>query len=99
MSQFLATIRRDVPIDLDLDALTVTPPDGAELRKIFDELEFKSLADKILNKSENKPKQVNQQLDLFAENAPESQDLFENTSKKALTPKNILINSLRMRKK
>lgn len=99
MSQFLATIRRDVPIDLDLDALAVTPPDGAELRKIFDELEFKSLADKILNKSENKPKQVNQQLDLFAENAPESQDLFENTSKKALTPKNILTNSLRMRKK
>ena len=84
MSQFLATIRRDVPIDLDLDALAVTPPDGAELRKIFDELEFKSLADKILNKSENKPKQVNQQLDLFAENAHESQDLFENTSKKSV---------------
>ena len=84
MSQFLATIRRDVPIDLNLDALAVTPPDSAELRKIFDELEFKSLADKILNKSENKPKQVNQQLDLFAESAPESQDLFENTSKKSV---------------
>ena len=68
MSQFLATIRRDVPIDLDLDALTVTPPDGAELRKIFDELEFKSLLDKFVKKPQQQQKVVNQQLDLFAEN-------------------------------
>ena len=81
MSRFLATIRRDVPIDLDREALAVTAPDEAELRKIFDELEFRSLADKILNKSENKPKQVNTQLDLFAENPSDGAELFKNASK------------------
>ena len=81
MSRFLATIRRDVPIDLDREALVVTAPDEAELRKIFDELEFRSLADKILNKSENKPKQVNTQLDLFAENPSDGAELFKNASK------------------
>ncbi|MDD5875841.1 MAG: DNA polymerase I, partial [Prevotellaceae bacterium] len=81
MSRFLATIRRDVPIDLDRETLAVTAPDEAELRKIFDELEFRSLADKILNKSENKPKQVNTQLDLFAENPSDGAELFKNASK------------------
>ena len=84
MSQFLATIRRDVPIDLDLGALAVKAPDAQKLRQIFDDLEFRNLADKMLNKSENKPKQVNSQLDLFAENPTESQDFFENTSKNSV---------------
>ena len=72
MSYFLATIRTDVPIDLDMDALRLTDPDEAQLRKIFDELEFKTLADKILKKTEIKPKVVNTQLDLFSNFAPES---------------------------
>lgn len=74
MSYFLATIRTDVPIDLDMDALRLTDPDEAQLRKIFDELEFKTLADKILKKTEIKPKVVNTQLDLFSNFAPESAD-------------------------
>ena len=41
-SKFLATIKTDVPIPLDLDSLAVADPDEDELRKIFDELEFKS---------------------------------------------------------
>ena len=72
MSYFLATIRTDVPVDLDMDALRLTDPDEAQLRKIFDELEFKTLADKILKKTEIKPKVVNTQLDLFSNFAPES---------------------------
>ncbi|MBQ8452813.1 MAG: DNA polymerase I [Prevotella sp.] len=74
MSYFLATIRTDVPIDLDMDALRLTDPDEAQLRKIFDELEFKTLADNILKKTEIKPKVVNTQLDLFSNFAPESAD-------------------------
>ena len=74
MSYFLATIRTDVPVDLDMDALRLTDPDEAQLRKIFDELEFKTLADKILKKTEIKPKVVNTQLDLFSNFAPESAD-------------------------
>jgi DNA polymerase-1 len=50
MSKFLATIRRDVPIELDMDALKVTPPNEDALRKIFAELEFRTLIDKFLNK-------------------------------------------------
>ena len=74
MSYFLATIRTDVPVDLDMDALRLTDPDEAQLRKIFDELEFKTLADKILKKTEIKPKVVNAQLDLFSNFAPERAD-------------------------
>lgn len=49
-SKFLATIKTDVPIPLDLDALAVADPDEDELRKIFDELEFKSFANRFLKK-------------------------------------------------
>ncbi|MCD8297914.1 MAG: DNA polymerase I [Prevotella sp.] len=65
-SKFLATIRTDVPVELNLDALKVTEPDASALRKIFDELEFKTLANRFLNKPEISKKNVEQQLDLFA---------------------------------
>ena len=71
LSKFLATIKTDVPIELRMDELKVSQPNETELAKLFEELELKSLASKILKKSETKPKPVNQQLDLFAEFAPE----------------------------
>ena len=67
MSKFLATIKTDVPIELNMDELKVTQPNEEQLGKLLEELEFKSLANKILKKSETKPKPVNGQLDLFAE--------------------------------
>ena len=73
-SKFLATIRTDVPVELNLDALRVTEPDTAELRRIFQELEFKTLLDKFINRSENNKINANQQLDLFAENPTEEAD-------------------------
>lgn len=71
MSKFLATIRTDVPIDLDLDALKIQEPDTARLTEIFTELEFKSLLDKFVKKPQQPQKTVNLQLDLFAENTTE----------------------------
>ena len=68
MSKFLATIRTDVPMQLDLDELKVEQPDEAKLRTIFEELEFRTLINKFLNKGEIKSKTDNNQLDLFAEN-------------------------------
>ena len=68
MSKFLATIRTDVPMQLDLDELKVEQPDEAKLRTIFEELEFRTLINKFLNKDEVKSKTDNNQLDLFAEN-------------------------------
>lgn len=77
-SKFLATIKTDVPVDLNLDMLKLSEPDETQLRKIFEELEFKSFADRILNKSEKKPKTANVQLDLFSGNSDDEQDLFKN---------------------
>ena len=74
MSKFLATIRTDVPMQLDLDELKVEQPDETKLRAIFEELEFKTLINKFLNKSESKPKTDNNQLDLFAENTTNESD-------------------------
>ena len=68
MSKFLATIRTDVPMQLDLDELKVEQPDESKLRTIFEELEFRTLINKFLNKGEVKLKTDNNQLDLFAEN-------------------------------
>lgn len=74
MSKFLATIRTDVPMQLDLDELKVEQPDETKLRAIFEELEFKTLINKFLNKGESKPKTDNNQLDLFAENTTNGSD-------------------------
>ena len=74
MSKFLATIRTDVPMQLDLDELKIEQPDETKLRAIFEELEFKTLINKFLNKGEPKPKTDNNQLDLFAENTTNESD-------------------------
>ena len=84
LSKFLATIKTDVPIELNMDELKVTEPNEAELAKIFEELELKTLANKILKKSETKPKPVNTQLDLFAEFAPEGSNEPEFSSFESL---------------
>ncbi|HEX7051235.1 MAG TPA: DNA polymerase I [Longimicrobiales bacterium] len=44
LSKELVTIRQDLPIELDLDALRVTEPDREALHRTFIELEFHSLA-------------------------------------------------------
>ncbi len=71
LSYFLATIRTDVPVDLDLDALAIQEPDKDQLAKIFAELEFKALADRVLKKTKETPKTANQQLSLFENFATE----------------------------
>ena len=85
MSKFLATIRTDVPLELDLEQLRLKEPDTAKLQEIFTELEFKSFANRLLNKAE-KPKKVdNRQLSLFDEPAMAEADssLFEPQSSHA----------------
>ena len=67
LSKFLATIKTDVPIELNMEELKVSSPDEEKLRKLLEELEFKTLANKILKKAETIVKPANGQLDLFAE--------------------------------
>lgn len=80
MSLFLATIRTDVPIALDLEKMKMTSPDEERLEKIFQELEFRALTDKIIKKVKNTPKKDDLQLDLFGEFAAESQGEPKNAS-------------------
>ena len=78
MSHFLATIRTDVPLSFSLEDIKMAKPNEAELAKIFNELEFRTLLNKFLSrkeergaKSENTAKLQQPDLfGLFAEEAP-----------------------------
>ena len=74
MAKYLATIRTDVPIALNLEEMRVTPPNEQKLRALFDELEFKRMTERFLNKPEIKQKTANTQLDLFAANPTNGAD-------------------------
>ena len=64
-SKFLATIKTDVPIELDMDSLKREAPDEEKLRSIFEELEFRTLLERVF-KTDKKP---------VARPAPEKQAL------------------------
>ena len=66
LSRVLATIRKDVPITLDMENLKIAKPNEEELRKLFEELEFSKLLNKVLGV---KPKSV--------EKGPIQGDLFD----------------------
>ena len=68
-SHFLATIRTDVPVDIDPDDLERCKPDRDKLFAIFRELEFKSLIDRVGRR-------------LNAEDKPELQPTGKSTSPK-----------------
>ena len=84
MSYFLATIRTDVPIELDMENMKLIEPNEDELGKLLLELEMKSFADRVLKKSQKPQKPVNGQLDLFAEFPSDGKDLGENSSFESL---------------
>ena len=90
MSYFLATIKTDVPIELDMESLKLVEPNEEELGKLFTELEFKSLADRILKKPQKPQIPANGQLDLFAEFPVSEVDTGKNSSFESLktTPHN-----------
>jgi DNA polymerase-1 len=84
MSYFLATIKTDVPIELDMESLKLVDPDENELGRLLSELEMKSFADRVLKKSQKPQIPVNAQLDLFAEFPTEGANLSENSSFESL---------------
>lgn len=69
-SKFLATIKTDVPIKLDMKALIREEADEAKLRQIFEELEFRTLINRIFPKATNPSSTP----DLFSTNMPSSQN-------------------------
>ena len=80
-SKFLATIKIDVPIELKMDELKREEPDEEALRKIFEDLEFRTLMDRIL-KTEKKvtPKSTPTEPDLFGLFADNPTDESKNSS-------------------
>ncbi len=82
MSKFLATIRTDVPIKLDLDELKVSEPDANKLREIFNDLEFKRFTERFLGKQEPK---APQQPDLFGNNTIARNEAYIQSSNYANT--------------
>ena len=70
MSKFLATIRTDVPIELNMDDLKLVEADSAKLDEIFTELEFKSFANRVLKKVQKVQTKPTGELDLFGSPEP-----------------------------
>lgn len=54
-SRELATIRRDLPIDLDLQSLVLCEPNRQSAFELFSELEFKSLMKEFLDEKRHEP--------------------------------------------
>ena len=80
-SRFLATIKTDVPLPLDMDALKRESPDEEELRKIFQELEFRTLLERIFKeKPKEAPAATPGQGDLFGFFTPETTSEPEKTN-------------------
>lgn len=84
MAKFLATIKIDAPVRLDLNELKLVEPDNDELTKIFAELEFKSFMDRTINKGENTQTTSNLQLDLFATESSETTEIPKNGAHETL---------------
>lgn len=73
-SKFLATIKTDVPIELDMSLLERKKIDEQKLRSLFEELEFRTLINRILNKDKKVSNQPSLQGDLFAVKSTEGKE-------------------------
>lgn len=80
-SKFLATIKIDVPIALDMDGLKREEPDKDELKRIFEDLEFRSLLERVLGTDKKMAaSSPSVQGDLFGFFTPESTEASENSN-------------------
>ena len=66
-SKFLATIKTDAPVVLDMEELSTKEADEEQLRKLFDELEFRSLSERKFQKKKNEEGKALFQGSLFPE--------------------------------
>ena len=94
-SKFLATIKTDVPIELNMSALVREQPDEEALRKIFEELEFRTLMERIFKK-ESQPLPFSAGPLFAQESGPIQGDLFaEITSNGPIEEKKSNIDTLK----
>jgi DNA polymerase I len=83
MSKILATIEQNVPVELNETALELEVPDPVKLKVLFDELEFKTVAAKILAEIDKSEKPREQQKLFVPQNDSLQGSLFGD---EAITP-------------
>ncbi len=85
LSKLLATIILDVPITLDEDALVVEEIDKELLREVLSELEFRTLAKRLLNEDIQvaEPMPSNGQMSMFGNSEPSPQSTKKEAEKEA----------------
>ena len=79
-SKFLATIKTDVPIELDMEQLKKEDADEEKLRSLFEELEFRTLLDRKFKKETQQPVTDLFQGTLFADFTADSPEDSKNSS-------------------
>lgn len=79
-SKFLATIKTDVPIELDMKQLKKEDADEEKLRSLFEELEFRTLLDRKFKKETQQPVADLFQGTLFADFTANPQEESKNSS-------------------
>ena len=79
-SKFLATIKTDVPIELDMEQLKKEDADEEKLRSLFEELEFRTLLDRKFKKETQQPVADLFQGTLFADFMANPQEESKNSS-------------------
>jgi DNA polymerase I len=78
LSKKLATIEQNVPVEFNETALELEVPDHVKLKVLFDELEFRTIAARILSEID-KPKKTGETQQLFASQGDSLQgSLFAN---------------------
>lgn len=80
LSRDLATIRTDIPLPFSLDELKLHDIDREEVRKLFSELEFRSLLSRVLGEGKKSARSVQIEGDLFAVNPTEDTEVQKKTN-------------------
>lgn len=84
LSRDLATIRTDIPLPFSLDELKLHDIDREEVRKLFSELEFRSLLSRVLGEGKKSTRSVQIEGDLFAVNPTEDTEVQKKTNLRGL---------------
>ena len=84
LSRDLATIRTDIPLPFSLDELKLHDIDREEVRKLFSELEFRSLLSRVLGEGKKSARSVQIEGDLFAVNPTEGTEVQKKTNLRGL---------------
>lgn len=95
MSKMLATIILDVPVEFDEEALILEEPDRDKIKAIFTELEFKTMARRVIGEEIIIPTSTTKgQLDLFGTVTPPSNEIAKDEESALKTAQDGIIKTI-----